>query len=151
MEHQAGSNAAAGGRARQRRARKRRIAPRTQAPADDLARVLVHDGGHVAPLASNLEVCDVTHPDLVLPLRVGRFRTVRHAGVERSLQHLGVAVQACAPALKAGLPHQPGHAPAADAVAVQAQLPGYARAAVEAAAVRVDRKRPSEALLTIRA
>ncbi len=97
----------------------------------------IHHRGHVPPFAGDRQVCHVPDPHLVEGLRLCGVRLVRHAGEEGPLQHLGVAIKPCAAALQAGQAHQPGHAPASHGDAIEAQLPGHPRAAVEASATLV--------------
>ena len=45
--------------------RQGQVAPLSQAPAQDAARVAVHDRGQIAPLTADLQVRHVTDPDLI--------------------------------------------------------------------------------------
>src|SRR6187431_925010 len=70
VEDQAGLGSPPSNGVPQRRSGQLGIASLAQAPAEESARVLVHDNSHVTPLLADTQVGDVAHPDLVGVLKL---------------------------------------------------------------------------------
>ena len=122
----------------QRRAGQCGVTPGAQAPAQEPARVLVHDDRHVAPLLANTQVGDVGHPHLIGGLELEMALPVGDAVVEGFLSHPAASIQASAAALDARAAHEPGDAPPADRHAGLPHGLGHPRAAVRAQARHVN-------------
>lgn len=91
------------------------------APADDAAGEAVDDDCQVTPCASDLEIRDITVPDLIGAADLHVQNAVGHLMEE--LQVRGLAhEQMIGAALQASLPHETSHAMAADPHAPLAQL-----------------------------
>ena len=103
-----------------------------QGPADDAAREAIHDDGEVSPLTSDLEVSDITDPQLVGAADVLAPHDVVH-GAEELHGFALAAEQVVATALQGGFAHEASDAASTNAVPQLAQGFGDAWAAIAVA------------------
>src|SRR5262249_13458653 len=106
---------------------------RSETPAENAARVAVHDDGQVPPGPADLEIGDVAHPDLIRRHRQTIDLAIRDAREER-VQAGNSAIEVARPRPKAIHAHQSGDPSTADPHPRRGERVVDARAAVGAAA-----------------